>query len=140
MLQNQTKILIKDNSGLLQGKIINISGTRKAKVGNKLKVTIMRAKLKNNMGKNVKPGKLPVLRGKLQDLLVIQTKKKINRYDGSSLKFNSNCGVCVNLSKKRLQFGFKRINTCVPFELKNNKHWQAFKGSYNLMKLAKNFI
>jgi ribosomal protein L14 len=147
MLQIQTKILIKDNSGLLQGKIINSGRAikRNATVGNSIKIAVTRAKSKAGLGKNIKTSSRVQTssKGQLQDLLIIQTKKIILRNDGSTVKFDSNSGVCISFRsahKKLLQFGFKRINTSVPFELKKHSHWQTFKGSYNLIKLAKNLL
>ena len=80
---------------------------------------------------------LPSMMSQLQDALIIQTNCRISRYDGSGLRFNSNSGVAVSLNKRKLVLGFKRITSCVPFEIKRVNSQSAFKGSYNIMKLAK---
>jgi large subunit ribosomal protein L14 len=145
MLQTQSRITIKDNSGLLRGKIINSGRSLHPVVGNCVKATITRAKSKSNLkGTSAGLKQARSVKGQLQDLLIIQTRKQLQRYDGSSIKFDSNSAVSISFKgaqkKKRLQFGFKRINTAVPFELKKRNHWQSFKGSYNLIKLAKNLL
>lgn len=150
MIQVQTQIVIKDNSGFLRGKCINsmTPAATAAKVGNAIKVSITKAKAKATAGTAMRkgPGKQQAhsSKGSLQTLLIIQTKKPIIRYDGSTVKFNCNSGVSVGLNpgsnKQRLQFGFKRINSTVPFELKNKVHWQAFGGTLNLIKLAKSLV
>lgn len=161
MIQVQTKILIKDNSGLLQGKCINTSRNNSAnsaaKVGHVVKVSITKAKSKANaLRKQGVPARKAAgkqqnrdlsTKGSLQTLLLIQTKKPLIRYDGSSVKFNTNSAVCVVLkaatgtaSKQRLQLGFKRINSTLPFELKNKVHWQTFGGTLNVIKLAKSLV
>lgn len=131
MIQNQTKILIKDNSGILKGRCIN-SGKQHQGVGMRVKIAISKAKIITKQ-KSVK-------HSGLQDLLLIQTKKAIIRNDGSTITFNGNKAVCVSLSSKtKLQLAFKRINTTVPFELKKSNSLQS-QGPHNLMKLAKNLI
>lgn len=150
MIQVQTQVLIKDNSGLLRGKCINsiTAPNTTAKVGHAIKVTITKAKSKASpiISKAKQQSRLfqRSSKGSLQTLLVIQTKKPIIRYDGSTVKFNTNSAVSVGLkassSKQRLQLGFKRINSTVPFELKNKVHWQAFGPTLNLIKLAKSLL
>lgn len=144
MLQPRSNISIKDNSGLIRGKIIPNRVLTKCKIGHSVKVTVTRAKSKASL-KGSKTGlKQPMsAKGQLQDLIIIQTRKQLQRYDGSTIKFDTNSGVSINFKggqRKRLQLGFKRINTSVPFELK--KHRSSFNHafSFNLIKLAKNLL
>ena len=131
MIQNQTEIYVKDNSGILKGRCINAGKTHQS-VGARVKVTVSKAKVASKQKSFKRTG--------LQDLLIIQTKKSIVRKDGSTLMFNGNKGVCVSLtSRTKLQLGFKRINTAVVFELK--KSYSLKSGlSHNLMKLAKGLV
>jgi ribosomal protein L14 len=130
MIQNQTEILIKDNSGLLLGRTIN-AGNTGGSVGARIKVAVLKSKATSKR----KSSK----RNVLQDLILIQTKKVVLRNDGSSVKFDGNKGVCVSVgSRAKLQLGFKRINTTVPIELKKNNQYGG--QSLNLMKLAKNIL
>lgn len=132
MIQNQTEISIKDNSGLLLGRCINAGKPGVVPtVGHRIKVTVLKSKaITKRKGSK---------RGTLQDLLLIQTKKLICRYDGSTLRFNGNKGVCVSGSGTKLQYGFKRINTAVTVELKKS-HTLMSGYSSNIMKLAKNIL
>lgn len=149
MIQAQTKILIKDNSDLLEGTCINSyqKTTKKAaKVGNCVKASIKKVKSnfahRNTSGKSTNTG--AVGKKRLNDLLIIQTKRSISRKDGSTIQFSKNCGVSIIFkksgSKKQHLLGFKRISTTVPFELKNKMYGQRFKAAYNIIKVAKNLI
>ena len=125
MIQNRTKIIIKDNSGVLMGRCINAG---------KQRGSLQFAKIADLKSKAVFTTKRKALkRSALQDILLVQTKKTLHRNDGATLKFNGNKGVCVSKSGTQLQLGFKRINTAVTVELKKSHHGQ----SSNLMKLAK---
>ena len=125
MIQNQTEISIKDNSGLLLGRCINV-GKQSGAVGQRIKVAVLKSKTMTKR-KSAK-------RNVLQDLLLIQTKKMIYRNDGSTLRFNGNKGVCVNVGRgAKLQLGFKRITSAVAIELKKSNR----SGGLNLLKLAK---
>lgn len=133
MIRNQSELLIKDNSGILKGRCINIGKSPFRAIGDFIKISITRSKSSRlSKNKNIRSNLV-------QDLLIIQTKKPIIRYDGSTIKFNQNCGVCVNLNVgkgMRLQLGFKRIKTTVPFELKG----RIKQGSHNFIKLGKNLV
>nr|YP_010216413.1 ribosomal protein L14 [Ulva intestinalis]UBR43434.1 ribosomal protein L14 [Ulva intestinalis] len=153
MIQTQTKISIKDNSDFLQGQCINFNkkNTKKAaKIGHCVKVSISNIKptvLNSQQYKKaagVKTGMVNIKNNSLQDLLLVQVKAPTYRKDGSTIQFYSNCGVCVVFkkagAKKQHQLGFKRVNTTVPFELKNKIHAQKFKAAYNVIKVAKNLL
>lgn len=127
MIQNQTKIIIKDNSGVLMGRCIN-AGQQRGIISQLIKIAVLKSKASSRTAKR-KTSK----RSALQDVLLVQTKKTIHRNDGSTLQFNGNKGVCVSKSGAQLQLGFKRINTAVTVELK-----KPHRGlSPNLIKLAK---
>nr|YP_010021533.1 ribsomal protein L14 [Ulva sp. A AF-2021]QOL10374.1 ribsomal protein L14 [Ulva sp. A AF-2021] len=153
MIQTQTKISIKDNSDFLQGKCINFAkkNTKKAaKIGHCVKVSISKIKptaLHSQEYKKATGGKTSMVnikKNSLQDLLLVQVKAQTCRKDGSTIQFYSNCGVCVVFKKaganKQHLLGFKRVNTTVPFELKNKVYAQKFKAAYNVIKVAKNLL
>jgi ribosomal protein L14 len=133
MIHKGTQIQIKDNSGVLSGICINTYTKCWAAIGDPLSITITKAKTRGHGKKTGSKSK-----GQIQELLVIQTKKRLNRLDGSSLKFGCNSGVCVSKGGGKSQLGFKRINTSVPFELKK-RNPQVPVGN-NLIKLAKNLV
>lgn len=130
MVQNQTEILVKDNSGILLGRCIS-GGC--SKVGARIQIAVLKAKIVT---------KRKILKHKaLQDLLLIQTKKAILRNDGSTLQFNGNKGVCISMdSRGRVQLGFKRINTVVPHELRKSGNLNSGLSSLNLMKVANSLM
>nr|YP_009420533.1 ribsomal protein L14 [Ulva pertusa]YP_010021439.1 ribsomal protein L14 [Ulva australis]ASO76178.1 ribsomal protein L14 [Ulva pertusa]ASO76220.1 ribsomal protein L14 [Ulva pertusa]QOL10280.1 ribsomal protein L14 [Ulva australis] len=151
MIQTQTKISIKDNSDFLQGKCINFNKKKlkkAAKIGNCVKVSISNVKPtvfnSQEYKKGLKASIVNIKKNSLQDLLLVQVKAPTYRKDGSTIQFYSNCGVCVVFKKagvkKQHQLGFKRVNTTVPFELKNKIHAHKFKAAHNVIKVAKNLL
>nr|YP_010021558.1 ribsomal protein L14 [Ulva rigida]QOL10399.1 ribsomal protein L14 [Ulva rigida] len=157
MIQTQTKISIKDNSDFLQGQCINFNKKKvkkAAKIGHCVKVSITNVKptvlnsqeYKKSAG--LKASIVNIKKKSLQDLLLVQVKAPTYRKDGSTIQFYSNCGVCVVFkkagagakNKKQHQLAFKRVNTTVPFELRNKIHAQKFKAVHNIIKVAKNLL
>lgn len=138
MIHKQTEILIKDNSGFSKARVINIPSQKSKGCGVARAVnTVIVNKANQGIKKKITLNKRSIL----QDLLIIQTKKPIMRYDGSSVAFSSNCGVAITKSKdSKLQLDFKRINTAVSLEVKKINSEQFFRGSYNIIKLAKSLI
>jgi len=144
MIQTKTKIFIKDNSTFLKAYCINCGVKRRAGVGSSIKVSVSKMKPSSislstslkNVPENTKQ--------RLQNLLIVQTKAPLLRGDGSSLHFNFNSGVSIVLKKagtrRQHLLGFKRINTAVPFELKNKEYIQKIKGMPNVIKLAKHLL
>lgn len=150
MIQTKTKILIKDNSPLLEANCINYSNNssskKGAKIGSCIKISV--SKIKSTLNKD-RSASAPALRetsiGRpLHSVLVIQTKALAHRGDGSTLQFNCNSGVSIILkkagTKKSQQLGFKRVNSTIPFELKNKAHMQKVKIASSVVKLAKHLL
>lgn len=131
MIQTQTELLIKDNSGMLKARCIDTRGKRFKGIGGHITTAILKAKAVTKQK--------TLRRNKIQELLIIQTKKPIRRDDGSTVTFSNNSGVCVT-SGSKVQLGFKRINTTVAIELKKYSSIKKAKGSFNLIKLAKNLV
>lgn len=141
MIHAKTKILIKDNSDFLNAICISSNIKRGATVGSCIKVSISKMKPGLSLGIS---SKAENAKQSLQNLLVVQTKAAILRADGGSLHFNCNSGVSILLkkagTKRQHQLGFKRINTAVPFELKNKIYIQKLKGVPNVITLAKHLL
>jgi ribosomal protein L14 len=142
MIQTKTKILIKDNSDFLNASCINSGVKKSATVGSCIKVSVSKMKPGSSLSTSLKNA--PEAKQSLQNLLIVQTKAPISRADGSSLHFNFNSGVSILFkkagTKRQHQLGFKRINTAVPFELKNKEYIQKLKGVPNVIKLAKHLL
>lgn len=151
MIQTQTKIKIKDNGDFLQGQCINFAKKKikkAAKIGHCVKVSVTKVKptalysqdSKKSATGSKRTSMLNIKKNSLQDVLLVQVKAPTLRKDGSTIQFYSNCGVCVVFKPKQHQLGFKRVNTTVPFELKNKVYAQRFKAAYNVIKVAKNLL
>lgn len=143
MIQTKTKILVKDNSDFLNAICINSGVKRSATVGSSIKASIYKMKSGLNIKTSLKNA-AENAKQSLQYLLIVQTKTPIVRADGSSLHFYSNSGVSILLkktgTKRQHLLGFKRINTAVPFELKNREYMEKIKGAPNVIKLAKHLL
>ena len=119
MIQNQSILIIADNSGAKTAKCIKVLGgfqRRYAYTGDTVVVAVQKIKSKNKYRAKVKKG--DVLRA-----VIIGTRFKEKRKDGLMFKFNFNSGVLVNKQNKPLS---TRVTGPVTKEMKINK----------LMKLA----
>lgn len=132
MIQNRSKIFIKDNSGIVRGRTIQAGSCGNKTLGGVVKLSVTKAKSHWSL-------KLKSQKDRpLQDVVLINTKKHTLRYDGSCLRFNSNAGVTLGRGGKKISLGFKRINGVVPFELKKCFHGGASLGP--ILKLARNQV
>lgn len=149
MIQTKTKILITDNSALLEGYCINYnsnSSKKAVRIGGCIKVSVSKMKTNVNKERASSTSILPEANMKrpLHSVLVIQTKAPANRADGSTVQFSANCGVSIILkktgSKKSQQLAFQRVNSTIPFELKDKAHMQKVKIAFSVVKLAKHLV
>ena len=88
MIQTNTILNVADNSGAKQVKCIKVFSTSKynyAKVGDLIVVSIQKTSSKKKVNK-----------GEVAYAVIVRTKKKINRLDGTSLSFSDNAVVLVN--------------------------------------------
>lgn len=114
MIQTQSILTIFDNSGAKVAKCIKVLGgfqRRYAYIGNTVVVAVQKIKAKNKAKSKVKKGE--VLRA-----IIIKTKFKKNKKDGSSFMFNLNAGVLINKQNKPIA---TRILGPVTKELKTTK-------------------
>ena len=92
MIQSRSIIEVADNSGakVVQCfKVLGGSKKRYAKVGDVIKVTIKEA---------IPTGR--VKKGEVVDAVVVRTKNKLRRSDGSSIRFDDNAAVLINAQKQ----------------------------------------
>ena len=92
MIQEQTYLEVADNSGarkLMCIRVLGGSKKRYAKVGDVIKVTIKEA---------ITTGR--VRTGEVVDAVVVRTKNKLHRSDGSSIRFDDNAAVLINAQKR----------------------------------------
>lgn len=90
MIQEETDLLVADNSGAKRVRCFRVLGQRKryAHIGDIIKVSV----------KEAQPGGI-VKKGQVCDALIVRTKQPIRRDDGSSLSFDTNAVVIVDGSK-----------------------------------------
>lgn len=108
MLQQESRIKITDNSGAKEALIIRVlGGTRRrfAGVGDIVVVTIKDANPSGNIKKKT-----------VQKAVIVRTKNRINRKDGSTIAFDDNAAVIIGDDKNPKA---TRIFGPVPRELRD---------------------
>lgn len=92
MIQVQSKILVADNSGakkLMCVKVLGGSRRRTASIGDIIVVSVKEALPKSRVKK-----------GDVTKAVIVRTKKKIRRKDGSYVCFDDNSAVLINNAKE----------------------------------------
>jgi len=92
MIQELTYLNVADNSGAKTVMCIRVLGGSKkryARVGDIIKVSIKEASPKGKVNK-----------GDVADAVVVRTKNKVRRADGSSIRFDENAAVLINPQKQ----------------------------------------
>ena len=110
MIQEHTYLQVADNSGARKVMCIRVLGGSKkkyAKVGDVIKVTIKEA---------IPTGR--VKKGDVIDAVIVRTKNKLRRSDGSALKFDDNAAVLINSQKQPIG---TRVFGPVSRELRNEE-------------------
>jgi large subunit ribosomal protein L14 len=88
MIQEETNLVVADNSGAKKIRCIRVLGghdRRYATVGDLIVVSV----------KSAIPG-APVKKGEVSRAVVVRTKKEIRRKDGSFIRFDENAAVLLN--------------------------------------------
>ncbi len=88
MIQQESMVIIADNSGAKKAQCIKVlGGTRRkyASVGDIITVAIKQALPKGN-----------VKRGEVARAVVVRTRKEVRRRDGSYIRFDQNAAVIIN--------------------------------------------
>jgi len=88
MIQQETRLLVADNSGAKEALCIRVSGgtgKRYATVGDTIVVSI----------KSVIPSS-DIKKGMVSKAVVVRTKKEVRRVDGSYIRFDDNACVLLN--------------------------------------------
>jgi len=90
MIQQESRLLVADNSGAKEVLCIRVLGGTKrryASVGDKIVVTIKNALPSGNVKK-----------GQVSQAVIVRTKKEVRRADGSYIRFDDNAVVLLNPS------------------------------------------
>ena len=88
MVQQETRLIVADNSGAKSALCIGVLGGKKrryASVGDKIVVAIKDATPSGNVKK-----------GSVSKAVVVRTKKEVRRQDGSYIRFDDNACVLLN--------------------------------------------
>ncbi len=88
MIQQETRLLVADNSGAKEALCIRVlGGTRRryASIGDRIVVTV----------KSALPGS-EMKKGTVSKAVVVRTKKEVRRADGSYIRFDENACVLIN--------------------------------------------
>ena len=110
MIQEQTYLEVADNSGarkLMCIRVLGGSKKRYARAGDIVKVTVKEA---------IPTGR--VSRGDVLDAVIVRTKNKIRRSDGSAIRFDDNAAVLINAQKQPIG---TRVFGPVSRELRNEE-------------------
>ena len=114
MIQQKTKLQIFDNSGAKEVKCIKVLGGFKRKtagIGDIITVSVQKLRLKNRH-------RSKVLKGSVVKAIIIKTKARYKKKDGSFYKVSTNAGILIN--KQGLPIG-TRVLSAMPKILKKKK-------------------
>ena len=92
MIQELSYLEVADNSGARKLMCIRVLGGSKkkfAKVGDVIKVTVKEARTTGRVKK-----------GEVVDAVIVRTKNKLRRSDGSAIRFDDNAAVLINAQKQ----------------------------------------
>ena len=116
MVNIGTKVMVVDNTGVLRARCIKVFGHQnksKAKIGDAILVVVEGYTLKRGFFLDEKK-KERFMRGKLHKALVLRTKFRYNRLNGTFINFNDNA---VSLINKRLMPLSKRVKGPLLYEI-----------------------
>ena len=88
MVQQESRLLVADNSGAKEVLVIRVLGGTKrryASIGDKVVVSVKQATPSGNVKK-----------GQVSKAVVVRTKKEVRRSDGSYIRFDNNAVVLIN--------------------------------------------
>ena len=88
MVQQESRLLVADNSGAKEVLVIRVLGGSKrryASIGDKVVVSVKQATPSGNVKK-----------GQVSKAVVVRTKKEVRRPDGSYIRFDNNAVVLIN--------------------------------------------
>ncbi|MBG16026.1 MAG: 50S ribosomal protein L14 [Crocinitomicaceae bacterium] len=88
MVQQESRLLVADNSGAKEVLVIRVLGGTKrryASIGDKVVVSVKQATPSGNVKK-----------GQVSKAVVVRTKKEVRRADGSYIRFDNNAVVLIN--------------------------------------------
>lgn len=112
MLQRESLVVVTDNTGATEAKVIGMLGTmeKQVSIGDVVNVAIQKA----SPSASVKPGQVC-------KALVVRTRKEIRRPDGTYIRFGDNAVIILDIDNKgEMKPKGKRISGPLPKELREH--------------------
>jgi large subunit ribosomal protein L14 len=106
MVQQESRLIVADNSGAKEVLVIRVlGGTKKryASIGDKVVVTVKHALPSGNIKK-----------GAVSKAVVVRTRKEVRRADGSYIRFDDNAVVLLNAADELRDKQFMKIVSLAP--------------------------
>ncbi len=114
MIQRQSSLMIMDNSGAKSVQCISILGGFKKKIAYIVDIIVVSVKHIRVRNKS----KVKVKKGEVLRAVIVKTKYRKKKKDGTTLQFNTNSGVLLNKQNKPIA---TRILNSIPKEFRHHK-------------------
>lgn len=114
MIHLETKLKIKDNTGVKIGQCIKIYKKKTGTIGDLILISVKNLRLN-------KKKKIKINKGDLLKALIIQTKYSVKNTIGNYIKFDNNCAVILNNQNKLMG---TRILGPITFEFRKKKQFK----------------
>jgi large subunit ribosomal protein L14 len=123
MIHIQTKLNIKDNTGVKIGQCIKIYKRATGSIGDIILISVKNLRLN-------KKKKIKIIKGDLLKALIIQTKYSTKNTIGNYIKFDNNSAVIINNQNKLMG---TRILGPITSEFKKKKKFKILSLSSNIL-------
>jgi large subunit ribosomal protein L14 len=123
MIHIETKLKIKDNTGVKIGQCIKIYKKKTGTIGDLILISVKNLRLN-------KKKKIKINKGDLLKALIIQTKYSVKNTIGNYIKFDNNCAVILNNQNKLMG---TRILGPITSEFRKKKNFKILSLSSNIL-------
>ncbi|KDO15680.1 ribosomal protein L14 (mitochondrion) [Saprolegnia parasitica CBS 223.65] len=123
MIHIQTKLKIKDNTGVKIGQCIKIYKKATGTIGDTILISVKNLRLN-------KKKKIKITKGDLLKALIIQTKYSVKNTIGNYIKFDNNCAVILNNQNKLMG---TRILGPITSEFRKKKQFKILSLASNIL-------
>ena len=123
MIHIQTKLKIKDNTGVKIGQCIKIYKKATGTIGDTILISVKNLRLN-------KKKKIKITKGDLLKALIIQTKYSVKNTTGNYIKFDNNCAVILNNQNKLMG---TRILGPITSEFRKKKQFKILSLASNIL-------
>jgi large subunit ribosomal protein L14 len=123
MIYIETKLKIKDNTGVKIGQCIKIYKKKRGTIGDLILISVKSLRLN-------KKKKIKINKGDLLKALIIQTKYSVKNTIGNYIKFDNNCAIILNNQNKLMG---TRILGPITSEFRKKKQFKILSLSSNIL-------